>query len=366
MPAPAELRAPGLRERKKERTRETIRAHALHLFVTQGYDATTVQQIIDEVEVSESTFFRYFPTKGDVVLTDDFDPIIVAAFLRQPPELSPIQALRRAFNETFGQLTAARTWRSSRSGCSSSFRSPSCARRCSTSSVRQCVCLAAVLAERTGAVPTTCRWSRSAGAVVGVAMAVMFTMIDDPAADLAAVLDEAMGRPGGRTPALTARAAPRARDPPPYSSPMRLATWNVNSVVARLPRLVEWLASSSPDVLCLQETKIADDAFPRAEVEALGYEVALNGDGRWNGVAIISRVGLGDVERGFAGAPGFPETEARAMSATCGGLRVWSLYVPNGRALDSDHYPYKLQLARCIARRAACRTGHLPTAVHLR
>ena len=72
---------------------------------------------------------------------------------------------------------------------------------------------------------------------------------------------------------------------------MRLATWNVNSVVVRLPRLVEWLASSSPDILCLQETKVADDAFPRGEVEALGYEVALNGDGRWNGVAIISRVG---------------------------------------------------------------------------
>ncbi|HEY6782358.1 MAG TPA: exodeoxyribonuclease III [Candidatus Dormibacteraeota bacterium] len=123
---------------------------------------------------------------------------------------------------------------------------------------------------------------------------------------------------------------------------MRLATWNGNSVVARLPRLVEWLGSSSPDVLCLQETKIADDAFPRAEVEALGYEVALHGDGRWNGVAIISRVGLVDVARGFDGEPGFPAAEARAMSATCGGLRVWSVYVPNGRALDSDHYPYKL------------------------
>jgi exodeoxyribonuclease III len=123
---------------------------------------------------------------------------------------------------------------------------------------------------------------------------------------------------------------------------MRLATWNVNSVVARLPRLVEWLASSSPDVLCLQETKIADDAFPRAEVEALGYEVALHGDGRWNGVAIISRAGLVDVARGFDGEPGFPAAEARAMSATCAGLRVWSVYVPNGRALDSVHYPYKL------------------------
>ena len=124
---------------------------------------------------------------------------------------------------------------------------------------------------------------------------------------------------------------------------MRLATWNVNSVVARLPRLVDWLAASKPDVLCLQETKIADAAFPRAEVEALGYEVALHGDGRWNGVAMISRVGLLDVVRGFDGEPGFPDPEARAMSATCGGLRVWTLYVPNGRSLDSDHYPYKLR-----------------------
>ncbi|MFI5285748.1 MAG: exodeoxyribonuclease III [Candidatus Dormibacteria bacterium] len=123
---------------------------------------------------------------------------------------------------------------------------------------------------------------------------------------------------------------------------MRLATWNVNSVVVRLPRLVDWLAASRPDTLCLQETKVADDAFPRAEVEALGYEVALHGEGRWNGVAIISRAGLADVVRGFEGEPGFPGAEARAISATCGGLRVWSVYVPNGRALDSDHYPYKL------------------------
>ena len=123
---------------------------------------------------------------------------------------------------------------------------------------------------------------------------------------------------------------------------MRLATWNVNSVVVRLPRLVDWLEKSSPDILCLQETKIADDAFPRAEVEALGYEVALHGEGRWNGVAIISRVGMGDVARGFDGQPGYPQAEARAMSATCGGLRVWTVYVPNGRTLDIDHYAYKL------------------------
>ncbi|MHB8488564.1 MAG: exodeoxyribonuclease III [Candidatus Dormibacteria bacterium] len=131
---------------------------------------------------------------------------------------------------------------------------------------------------------------------------------------------------------------------------MRLATWNVNSVVARLPRLIEWLGSSSPDVLCLQETKIADDAFPRDGVEALGYEVALHGEGRWNGVAIISRVGLVDVVRGFDGEPGFPGLEARALRATCGGLRVWSVYVPNGRALDSDHYPYKLNWLGALRR----------------
>lgn len=129
---------------------------------------------------------------------------------------------------------------------------------------------------------------------------------------------------------------------------MRLATWNVNSVVARLPRLVGWLETARPDVLCLQETKIADAAFPRAEVEALGYELALHGDGRWNGVGILSRVGLDDVTRGFADEPGFPDPEARALSATCAGVRVWSVYVPNGRALDNEHYQYKLRWLAAI------------------
>jgi len=123
---------------------------------------------------------------------------------------------------------------------------------------------------------------------------------------------------------------------------VRLATWNVNSVVARLPRLVDWLGTTKPDVLCMQETKIADAAFPRAEIEAMGYELALHGDGRWNGVALLSRVGLENVTRGFDREPGFPAAEARAISATCGGLRVWSIYVPNGRTLDSEHYTYKL------------------------
>jgi exodeoxyribonuclease-3 len=123
---------------------------------------------------------------------------------------------------------------------------------------------------------------------------------------------------------------------------MRLATWNVNSVKARLPRLLAWLVEVRPDVVCLQETKCPDGSFPVAEVGELGYSVASHSDGRWNGVAILSRIGLADVVVGFPGEPGFPEPEARALSATCGGLRVWSVYVPNGRTLDSPHYEYKL------------------------
>jgi exodeoxyribonuclease-3 len=123
---------------------------------------------------------------------------------------------------------------------------------------------------------------------------------------------------------------------------MRLATWNVNSVQARLPRLLGWLADVQPDVLCLQETKAPDTGFPVKEVGELGYEAALHGNGRWNGVAILSRAGLDHVRRGFPGEPGFPDPEARAISATCAGGRVWSVYVPNGRALDSPHLAYKL------------------------
>jgi exodeoxyribonuclease-3 len=121
---------------------------------------------------------------------------------------------------------------------------------------------------------------------------------------------------------------------------MRLATWNVNSVTARLPRLLDWLGQVSPDVVCLQETKTAQ--FPEAEVGALGYTTATFGTGRWNGVAMLSRVGLDDVSLGFAGEPGFPDPEARALGATCGGVRVWSVYVPNGRTPSDDHYTYKL------------------------
>jgi exodeoxyribonuclease III len=112
--------------------------------------------------------------------------------------------------------------------------------------------------------------------------------------------------------------------------------------VARLPRLLAWLEAQQPDVVCLQETKVAEAAFPALELSGLGYQVAAHGAGRWNGVAILSRVGLDDVQRGFDAEPGFEDVEARAISATCGGVRLWSLYVPNGRTLADPHYTYKL------------------------
>ncbi len=131
---------------------------------------------------------------------------------------------------------------------------------------------------------------------------------------------------------------------------VRIATWNVNSVTARLPRLLDWLGTVEPDVLCLQELKVAADAFPIDEVGALGYEVAAHATGRWNGVAVLSRVGLVDPQLGLLDEPGYqPEdsmfeaTEPRAVGVTCGGLRVWSVYVPNGREPTHPHYQYKLR-----------------------
>lgn len=128
-------------------------------------------------------------------------------------------------------------------------------------------------------------------------------------------------------------------------SRVRIATWNVNSVKQRVPRLLPWLDERRPDVVCLQETKLTDDAFRELlgdELTSRGFDVAVHGETAWNGVAILSRVGLDDVVPGLAGAPGFPHQEARAIAATCGGIRVLSVYVPNGREPDSEHYRYKL------------------------
>lgn len=132
---------------------------------------------------------------------------------------------------------------------------------------------------------------------------------------------------------------------------LRLATWNVNSITARLPRLLGWLEQTAPDVVCLQELKCRAASFPAEPLADLGYQAAVAAEGRWNGVAVLSRVGLADVTVSLPGAPGYPDAaspvEARAVAATCGGMRVWSVYVPNGRDPGHPHYRYKLEwLAR--------------------
>ncbi|MDP6176300.1 MAG: exodeoxyribonuclease III [Acidimicrobiales bacterium] len=123
---------------------------------------------------------------------------------------------------------------------------------------------------------------------------------------------------------------------------MRIATWNVNSLKARLGRVEAWIRAVQPDVLCIQETKMTDEAFPHAAFGALGYESAHHGEGRWNGVAVISKVGLDDVRAGFADGRADLDPDARVIWATCGGVRVASCYVPNGREVGHDHYHYKL------------------------
>jgi exodeoxyribonuclease-3 len=137
---------------------------------------------------------------------------------------------------------------------------------------------------------------------------------------------------------------------------MRIATWNVNSVKQRLPRLLAWLDQRQPDVVCLQETKLTDEAFAQLLADPLaqrGYQAAAHGEAAYNGVAILSRSGLGDVSVGIPGAPGFPHQEARAIAATCGGIRVVCVYVPNGRSLHSEHYEYKLAWLAALARMVA-------------
>lgn len=137
---------------------------------------------------------------------------------------------------------------------------------------------------------------------------------------------------------------------------MRIATWNVNSVRSRVPRILDWLAREHVDVLAMQEIKCTSAQFPFAAFEDAGYEVAVHGFNQWNGVAIASRVGLEAVATEFPGMPGFlkgeegPDLprEARAIGATVGGARVWSLYVPNGRGLHDPHYRYKLDWLRAL------------------
>ena len=122
---------------------------------------------------------------------------------------------------------------------------------------------------------------------------------------------------------------------------MRIATWNVNSLKVRMDRVPEWLGYAAPDVLCLQETKLSDAAFPHMAFAALGYESVHHGAGQWNGVAILSRVGVEGAVMGFADGDE-PDQDTRLITARCGGVTVCSVYVPNGRSVGSEHYSYKL------------------------
>ena len=148
---------------------------------------------------------------------------------------------------------------------------------------------------------------------------------------------------------------------------MRIATWNVNSIGARIERVAEWLESAAPDVVALQELKCTDEAFPLMPIQALGYEAATLGTGRWNGVALLSKIGLTDVTLGLTNQPQFEGAdEPRAIGATCGGLRMWSLYVPNGREPDHAHYAYKLEWLAALKATAAAELaayGDLPYAL---
>lgn len=131
---------------------------------------------------------------------------------------------------------------------------------------------------------------------------------------------------------------------------MRIATWNVNSIRSRITRVEALLERHDIDVLAVQETKAREDQLPVMGLQSMGYDVAAGGVNQWNGVALVSRVGLEDVQIGFAGMPSFgepPAFEARAIGARCGGIGIWSLYVPNGRKVGDPHYVYKLEwLAR--------------------
>jgi exodeoxyribonuclease III len=123
---------------------------------------------------------------------------------------------------------------------------------------------------------------------------------------------------------------------------MKIATWNVNSLKVRLPRVEAWIREHQPDVLVMQETKCADAAFPTAVFGDLGYASTHHGNGRWNGVAILSRVGLEDARAGFTGEDAGSLEECRIVQATCAGVKVMSVYVPNGRSVESEFFEQKL------------------------
>ena len=191
MPARTDKSSAGLRERKKARTRATIQTHALQLFRDQGYDATTVEQIIDAAEISETTFFRYFPTKEDVVLQDDYDPLIIAAYRKQPPELAPVPAMRAAFAAVFAGMTPGQKTEQ-RDRVALILAVPRLRAAMLNQFFRLMEFLAGAMAERAGLPPDDFKVRSVAGAIVGAAMAVLPAMNDDPDADLAELTDTAL------------------------------------------------------------------------------------------------------------------------------------------------------------------------------
>lgn len=183
---------PGLRERKKVKRRATIQRHALRLFREQGYDATTVRQIAAASEVSESTFFRYFPTKEDVVLWDEFDPLLIEAFRSQPPDATPLQAIRGAMGSIFGTLTPEQR-EEQRVRIDLAVSVPALRSAEFSQFVGMMPVLCEVIAARTGRSPTDLAVGTFSGAVIGVAFATMLAAAAEPASDWVKILDDALG-----------------------------------------------------------------------------------------------------------------------------------------------------------------------------
>jgi AcrR family transcriptional regulator len=179
MPPETSAARPGLRERKKAKTRASIQAHALRLFGEQGYHATTVEQIADAAEVSPSTFFRYFPTKEDVVLYDEFDPAMVAALVAQPGELGPVAALRRAVRQVFEELPTEESEREQQRH-ELARTVPELRARMLDGFVSGLMLLSDALAERLGRAPDDIAVRTLAGAIVGVGLAAMLTADESP------------------------------------------------------------------------------------------------------------------------------------------------------------------------------------------
>jgi AcrR family transcriptional regulator len=193
MRAEANPVSPGLRERKKARTRAAIQSNALRLFREQGYDATTIEQIIEAAEVSETTFFRYFPAKEDLVLQDDYDPVIMGAYQGQPPDMPPVQAMRATFADLFGGMTAEQR-AEQQERVALCLAVPALRAAMLEQFSRNMQVLANAIAARAHRNPDDFTVRTIAGAVIGIMMAVLAEMAENPEADLSALIDAGLGR----------------------------------------------------------------------------------------------------------------------------------------------------------------------------